>query len=92
MAAEPKRIHVNPETDLTARLNEANKAPIVLEKDGLLYRVSQAEPDDVWAGYDTKRAQQALAQSAGALKGVDRSELLRDIYDAREQDSHGHPA
>ena len=42
--------------------------------------------------YDAKRAEAALAQSAGALTGVDRDQLLRDVYDAREQDSHGRPA
>ena len=92
MAIEPKRIHVDTDTAVSDLLQEADKAPVVLEKDGLLYRLTQAQPDDVWAGYDPERTRQALARSAGALKGVDVDELLADIYAQREQDSHGRPA
>lgn len=48
--------------------------------------------DDIWAGYDPEAVRKALRASAGALKGVDKEELLRDIYEARSQDSAGRPA
>ena len=89
MAIEPKRIHINPETAIADLLRAADRAPVVLENDGLLYRLTQAEPEDIWASYDPARARRALARSAGALIGVDRDELLADIYAQREQDSHG---
>lgn len=44
---------------------------------------------DVWAGYDPKKVREALRESAGALRGVDRDRLLKDIYAAREQESRG---
>ncbi len=71
------------------------KGAVLVEKNGLLYRL---EPEleelhpDIWAGYNPQRAKQALKQSAGALAGVDRDSLLKDIHDQRGQDSHGRPA
>jgi PHD/YefM family antitoxin component YafN of YafNO toxin-antitoxin module len=44
--------------------------------------------DDIWASYDPERAKAALQASAGALKGVDRDELLADIHDQRGQKPH----
>ncbi len=44
---------------------------------------------DVWAGYDPKKVREALRESAGALKGLDREKLLEDIHAAREQESRG---
>jgi hypothetical protein len=44
---------------------------------------------DIWASYDPGKVQEALRQSAGALKGVDREQLLQNIHAAREQESRG---
>ncbi len=92
MAIEPKRIHVDRDTTVSDLLQEADRAPVVLEKDGLLYRLTQAQPADLRPDYDPERTRRALARSAGALKGVDVDELLADIYAQREQDSQGRPA
>lgn len=46
-----------------------------------------ADPDDIWAGYDVDRVLNALRLSAGALVGVDREQLLRDIKEQRGQNS-----
>ena len=51
-----------------------------------------ATPTDPWASYNPERVQQALRQSAGALIGVDRDELLREIEDAREHETPGRPS
>ena len=50
------------------------------------------DPADVWADYDGADVQAALQQARGALAGVDRDELLSDIYGAREQDTSNRPA
>ncbi len=50
-----------------------------------------ADPDDIWAGYDLKRVQQALTASAGALKGIDRDEFLADLKEQGQQGSSGRP-
>ena len=54
--------------------------------------VGVQDPMAVWANYDPKRVKAALKQSAGALTGVDQKALLKDIYEAREQDSPGRPS
>ena len=50
------------------------------------------EHGDIWANYDSERARAALRSLRGLLKGVDREKLLKDIYEARGQDSKGRPA
>lgn len=55
-------------------------------------RVQVADENDIWAGYDPDKVREGLRKAAGALAGVDREELLRDIYAEREQDSKGRPA
>ncbi|MGD9890252.1 MAG: hypothetical protein AB7R89_00810 [Dehalococcoidia bacterium] len=55
-------------------------------------RPTLADPDNIWANYDVDAVRLALKESAGALQGVDRNHLLKDIYEQREQDSKGRPA
>jgi hypothetical protein len=90
MLTEPNRIHIKPDSELARLLDEMGDTPILLEKDGELYRLAKEE--DIWAGYDPQRARNALRNSAGALRGIDRGELLDDIHLARQQDSLGRPA
>jgi hypothetical protein len=49
-------------------------------------------PKDIWKQYDPDKAREGLRKSAGALKGIDRDALQRDIRDQRKQDSQGRPA
>ncbi len=81
-------LHVGAIFDAIAKEQRA----VLVEKNGRLYRL-EPEPEqphqDIWANYDPQRAKQALKQSAGALAGVDRGSLLKDIHDQRGQDSHG---
>ena len=46
-------------------------------------------PGEPWANYDPEQVKDALARSAGALTGIDRDALLRDIEEAREQETPG---
>lgn len=47
---------------------------------------------DPWASYQPERMLQALPRSAGALRGIERDVLLRDLEDAREQETPGRPS
>jgi hypothetical protein len=47
---------------------------------------------DIWANYDPKKAIEGIRKSRGALKGVDRDTLQREIREQRGQDSKGRPA
>jgi hypothetical protein len=54
---------------------------------------NQKEPrQDIWANYDPKKAIEGIRKSAGALKGVDRDTLQREIREQRGEDSHSWPA
>lgn len=68
---------------------------VLVEKEGLLFwleREKDPKPQDIWANYDPQRVKQGLKSSAGALAGVDRDALIKDIHLQRQQDSHGRPA
>ena len=92
MHMEPYRIQISPDSELARRLEEAGANPVILEKNGKRYRLVEEVVDDVWATYDPAQVKAALRDSAGALAGIDREALLRDIHDQREQDSFGRPA
>jgi predicted DNA binding CopG/RHH family protein len=47
---------------------------------------------DIWANYDPKKAREGIRKSKGALKGVDRDTLQKEIQAQRGQDSKGRPA
>jgi hypothetical protein len=68
---------------------------VFVEKDGVLFRLEPEgtpQKPDIWADYDPEKAREGLRKSAGALKGVDRDTLQRDIQNQRGQDSKGRPA
>ena len=97
MSQQPKQIHFedfahNPATLFTAIA--ATKEPLLVEKDGVVFRVQideQSKPEDIWAAYDAQLARAGLKRSAGTLSGVDAKELIADIHKARQQDSIGRP-
>jgi|SRR5918999_4381567 hypothetical protein len=68
---------------------------VVVEKEGLLFRLEPEKAPkkpDLWTDYDPQRVRQGLKSSAGALAGVDRDALQKDIHRQRQQDSQGRPA
>ncbi len=97
MNAQPRPYKVNPDSELARRLSEADRQPVILDNAGVRYRVvrevSEVQmTDDPWAHYDADKIRAAIRASAGALKGVDRDELLADLHAQRGQNSHGRPA
>jgi hypothetical protein len=82
MALEPQRIDFDQfARDLPRSFDQVTQhnQPILVERDGELYRLEKQEPLDIWEGYDPAKVREALKQAAGALAGVDRDELLCDI-------------
>ena len=68
---------------------------VLIEREGQIYRLEPErtrEPETLWTGYDPEVVRNGLRISAGALAGVDREALLRDVHRAREQASHGRPS
>lgn len=104
MRNAPKRVHISDDGDIAAILDgvQADKTPRVVERDGVDIAVVLSPEDydslrgmaeaDIWATYDAERAVAALRQTKGALTGVDREQLLKDVHEQRGQGSSGRPA
>ena len=45
----------------------------------------EAAPENIWTGYDPKKAVAAFRESSGALKGIDAEARIAAIYRAREE-------
>ena len=45
-----------------------------------------ADPDDIWAGYDPEHVKQALVDSAGIFRDLDRDAFLVDLEEQGQQD------
>ena len=96
MAVEPRRLDFNEfATNLNVVFDRLKREgrPLIVDREGELYRVQPEAPgpQDLWRHYNADRVRQALRASAGALRGVNRDELLADIHAERAQDSRGRP-
>jgi hypothetical protein len=56
---------------------------------GVTVQRSHPHKRSIWTHYDPLRVKAALHHSAGALQGVDRNELVRDLAEQRGQESRG---
>ena len=86
MASEPKKIKVTPGSELARLLDEASGESLLLEKDGVVYRLS-TEEEDIWAGYDPEQVIAALDRTAGSWADIDADALIMKLYRAREEGS-----
>lgn len=82
MVIEPKTVHVTSGSELERLIDMAKGTPVILEKDGIRYRLSR-EGDDLWANYDPEAVLAALRAAAGSLS-ADEAEAMKDyVYRAR---------
>ena len=82
-----KRITVAPNSEIAALLEEVIDTPVLLEKDGRLYRLAAEEQEDMWAGYDPDAVREAVKRTAGSWNDIDADELIAALYRAREEGS-----
>lgn len=87
MAVESKKITVRPGSDMAHLLEMAVKAPVLLEKDGVLFRVNavEASVEEPWARYDPTAALAGMRAAAGSWADLDAEELKANIYRGREE-------
>ena len=85
MATATDTIKVTESTDWPRLLDEAASAPVRLERDGVVYRLTREEDDDIWAGYDPERVREGLRLFAGTLTPEEGERLKALIYRAREE-------
>jgi hypothetical protein len=82
MVAEVKTAVLRPSSEIDTLLDQADEAPVLIERNGVRYRVTR-EIDDPFAYYDPECAREALRKSAGALAGVDVEALKKDLREQR---------
>ena len=90
MAAEPKIIPVEPDSELGRALDAVSDQNVVLQRGGERFRVVR-EVQDTLPDYDPERAWAALERSFGILRGLDREQLKAELREQRGQDSAGRP-
>jgi hypothetical protein len=81
----PDPISVGDDTNLPRLLDEATAAPVRLERNGVVYRLTRE--DDIWAGYDPERVREGLRLYAGSWSDIDAEALKAYIYRGREEGS-----
>lgn len=84
MAGRPKPVRVTPGSEIDSLLRRAENGPLLLERDGELYRLER-EPEDVWESYDPKAALKGIRATAGTWKDIDAEAFKAYIYRAREE-------
>lgn len=84
MVAAEKTFEVTPGSEVDRLLDEAAKAPVVLTRDGVRYRL-QAE--DIGAYYDPDEFLEGLHAVAGSITEAEADEMFANIYRWREEGS-----
>jgi hypothetical protein len=85
MVATRKPIAVTDESNLVQLLNDATLNPVLLEKNGVVFRLSLADPNDLWAGYDPDRARDTIGRMAGSISREEAERIKALIYRGREE-------
>ena len=85
MVTKTTPIRVTTETSLASLLAEATKGPLLLERDGELFRLSRE--DDITYEPDPDYVRATLAATAGSWADLDVDKIIADIYDARRAGS-----
>jgi hypothetical protein len=84
--ATEKTIHLTSGGELDRLFEAAKESPLILEKDGIRYRLSR-EDDEVWANYDPDTVLAAIRTAGGTLSREEGEKLKSDMYRAREEGS-----
>lgn len=82
MATVSKTICVTAETDLLELLDDAARAPIILERNGERFRLSPDE--DIAYEPDPAYVRATLEATLGSWADLDVDGIIREIYEARE--------
>lgn len=81
-----KHITVMPGSELAALLDEAKKTPLLLEKDGLAFRLAVDEEEKLWEGYyDADETRRVLDEMIGTLPKDEADRMLADLDRRREE-------
>ncbi len=86
MHATPKKIIVHPNSEVARLLDEAAEQPLLLEKDGVQYRLDR-EGTAIRADYDPEVAREGIRKAAGSWKDIDAEAFKAYIRERRSASS-----
>ena len=84
MANDIPTIHLNPDSELARALAAADEEPLLLESNGVRFRVIRAT-DDLWANYDPEAVLASLRAVAGTMSAEEGKRIKQLIYRGREE-------
>jgi hypothetical protein len=80
----PKKIKVTAASDLAKLLRDAAARPILLEKNGELYRLERMETEgNTLSPKDVSRSKDGILKAAGSWQGIDTEAFKAYISDRR---------
>jgi hypothetical protein len=79
-------IHVANTTNLDTLLDDATDAPVRLERDGIVFRLSRDEPS-VAKSYDPEALRSALRSVAGSISPDEALRLKKEVRRGRNEGS-----
>jgi uncharacterized protein YaiI (UPF0178 family) len=80
----PKKIIVSEDSSLAKLLSDAAASPILLEKNGELYRLERMETEDnTLSPEDVSRSKDGILKAAGSWQGIDTEAFKAYIADRR---------
>lgn len=84
MATEPKRVAVEPGSELARLLDEASRTPLLFEMGGVTFRLA-TESSPRSADYNPRAAVAAMRAAAGSWKDIDPQAFKEFLYRSREE-------
>lgn len=84
MSKEPLTITIDPDSELAHALAEADAKPVLLDSNGVRFRVIRAG-DDLWADYDPDAVLTGLHTIAGTVSPEEGERMKELIYRGREE-------
>lgn len=82
-----KVIKVPPGSELDRLLDEVGSKPVLLDRDGLFYRLAREVDADGWPVTTPEAAKRILEETIGSWSDLDADKLVEDIYRWREEGS-----
>ena len=93
MVAAFRTIEIEPNSETAKLIVEASESAAVVKISGSHFRVERVlntqalHPDDIWEGYDPRRAIDGMRAAAGSWSDIDGEALKADIRRWREEGS-----
>lgn len=84
MVATERTVEVTPGSEVDRLLDEADKTPLVLTRNGMRYTL---QVDDPAAYYDPERLLSGMRAAAGSITEAEADERIANIYRWREEGS-----